>query len=289
MPSSTSTVANFGRAGQHPFFVHSSGDAHISSTIRRTRRWEPVTSQIVSALLRPGDGVLDVGANIGWYSVLASRLVGPDGVVIAIEPDPENYEVLRSNTSMFEQVVPLPCALAERVGTLQLTKSKVNLGDHRLAAVHQGDDVNARPSIEVAVSTIDDLIENGTLSLDRLRVAKFDTQGAETLIFRGAQRMQAELSPRCALVVEFAPNLLRHHGGEHVDEFLRVLSRFDRPLLMVRKRTLKPTTVKQLADIARKCAPFGDELAVDVLVAPTDRTDLRRVRSAVRHVFFASR
>jgi FkbM family methyltransferase len=289
VPLTSSTIADFGRSGQHPFLVHSTGDVHISSTIIRTRRWEPVTSQIVSTLLGPGDGFLDVGANIGWYAVLAARLVGRTGSVVAAEPDPANYEVLRSNTTRFEQVTALPLALASHSGTMRLTKSMVNFGDHRLSAVNQGAEVSARPVIDVPVSTIDALIENGTVKLDALRVVKVDTQGAETLIFRGGKRLQADLPLRCALVVEFAPNLLRHHGQDHINELLGVLTHFDRPLYMVRKRTLKRTTFTELADIARKCAPLGDELAVDVLVPPADVADVRRIRSAVRKVFFYSR
>ncbi len=287
------TQAKFGAVGTRSFTVHGSSDIHISKTIVRTGTWEPMTTAIVSALLRPGDGFLDIGANIGWYSTLAAHLVGPNGRVIAIEPDPHNYELLVTNSKGLVPVSALNIALADRSGTMLLTRSPDNLGDHRLAAINQLADVDARSTIEVRVDTLDHLISEERLPLDRLRIAKLDTQGAETLIFRGARRLLADLPVSCALVVEFAPNLLRRHdetgADEHVSELLSVLQSMERPLYLVRKRTLKITTVKELSSIAEKCRHLGDELAVDVFVAPESPSDLAAVRKAVRRVMFSAR
>jgi FkbM family methyltransferase len=248
-----------------------------------------MTTRIVSTLVATGDVVIDVGANIGWYSVLAARLVGATGAVIAIEPDPTNFELLTHNTSEFTQVAALPLALADRAGSLQLTQSASNLGDHRLAAPHQGAAVNTRQKISVDVSTLDDLIAQQAVQIELLRLIKLDTQGAETLIFRGANGLLNQLPNRCALVVELAPNLLRHHGPEHVEELIALMERIGRPLFMVRKRTLKRTNAAQLRTIARKCEGLGDEIAIDVLIPPASSGEQQRLRRAARKEMFTRR
>jgi len=69
----------------------------IQATIIHFRAWEPTTSAILSRLVEPGDLVVDVGANIGYYSLLFAKLVGPDGHVIAIEALPKLAQVLALN------------------------------------------------------------------------------------------------------------------------------------------------------------------------------------------------
>ena len=59
--------------GSFPFFVHKSPDIFISTRIRKTGLWEPFESRVLLALLQSGDQVIDVGANIGWYTVNAAR------------------------------------------------------------------------------------------------------------------------------------------------------------------------------------------------------------------------
>ena len=62
--------------------------------------WEPEMTAYVEATLRPGGVFIDVGANIGYYSMLASRLVGPSGSVVAIEPSPTNFSELKRNIAL---------------------------------------------------------------------------------------------------------------------------------------------------------------------------------------------
>ena len=71
----------------------------IQATIIHFRVWEPNASQILSRLVRPGDVVVDVGANIGYYSLLFSKLVGPAGEVIAIEALPKLAQILSHNVN----------------------------------------------------------------------------------------------------------------------------------------------------------------------------------------------
>ena len=78
-------------------FTHSEQDLFVSRRIREEGFWEPHETSLILELLQPGDTFLDVGANIGYFSILAAAAVGDAGHVIAYEPDPENYRLLQTN------------------------------------------------------------------------------------------------------------------------------------------------------------------------------------------------
>ena len=62
--------------------------------------WEPDITRWVAGRLRPGDGFVDVGANVGYYALLASKLVGAEGCVVAVEPLPESFVALKANLAL---------------------------------------------------------------------------------------------------------------------------------------------------------------------------------------------
>jgi FkbM family methyltransferase len=230
-------------------------------------------------MLRPGDGVLDIGANIGWYAAVLGRAVGPAGYVHAFEPDPINGAVLRHNVDIdaLRHVGVHPVALADRSGTMELTLSAANLGDHRLSSGF----ATSRETRTVDVVRLDDLIEQDQIDLSRLRVIKVDTQGAENMIMRGAPKLFANLPAQTAVLIEFAPNLLAAHGPAEIESFIDTVTALRRPLWMLRRASIAKTNSHRLRQLATKLGSLGDEWAVDVLVtpaAPADRRALQRYR-----------
>ncbi len=97
-------------------------DRVMTEYILRFGEWERAETATIRSLLRPGDTFIDVGANFGWYTVIASDVVGNDGRVIAFEPAPAALALLRHNIQAngCENVTLEPEALSDRVGTLQL-------------------------------------------------------------------------------------------------------------------------------------------------------------------------
>ena len=59
--------------------------------------WEPIEASFIRGRLKPGMTLLDIGANVGYFSILGARAVGPSGTVVAIEPEPANYALLCAN------------------------------------------------------------------------------------------------------------------------------------------------------------------------------------------------
>jgi hypothetical protein len=112
--------------------------------------YEPYLTKLVMDLIRPGDVVVDVGAMIGYYTVIFARLVGADGTVYAFEPDPENFAILEENVSLngYSHVRLERAAVSDRAGTGRLYLNTSNRGDHRIF-----DSSDGRPSIDVACTS----------------------------------------------------------------------------------------------------------------------------------------
>jgi FkbM family methyltransferase len=166
---------------------------------------EPVISAwIVEHLrLRSGDVVLDVGANIGWYSVLCDRMAEPGVAIFAFEPDPENAALLRrnidSNHAARVQVITSAVSDSEREATLHRFGGG-NRGQHTLLPLYSGDD------IQVKTTTLDHFWSRAGLGTRRLRLLKIDIEGHEAAAMRGG----AAVLGRCELLLmEYSPRFLR--------------------------------------------------------------------------------
>jgi|GEM_PF-478783 len=182
-----------------PFEIHRAGDEFISTQLEETGSWEPLETDVVRRLCQPGDFVLDIGSNIGWYSVIASKVIGRTGRLVAFEPDPDNFAILSRNIERIldgAQASLHHAAVSDTEGTLKLFLSAGNRGDHRIF-----DDGTQRDSIEVQTLTLDVLLAGEHRLPD---LVKSDTQGSEARILRGAGATLAR-GWRPVFVIEFWP------------------------------------------------------------------------------------
>ena len=177
--------------------VHSGIDRYISADIARDRVWEPFETAVFRKLCAEGDFIVDIGANIGWYSLVASRCVGTTGLVVAAEPDFDNHALLMRNLAAngATNVTARRTAIGGRSGSATFYRSPENMGDHRLF-----DGGESRESSEVEVVTLAELL-NATSRTPRL--IKSDTQGSEWSIVCGAG--DDAFGPECAWLIEFWP------------------------------------------------------------------------------------
>jgi FkbM family methyltransferase len=178
--------------------------------------YEPFETELLKQHVRRGDVVLDVGANIGYYSLLFARLVGPEGKVFAFEPDPTNFGLLTRNVRRngYANVVAVPAAVGDRTGKLRLYLCEDNRGDHRTY-----DSGDGRPSVEVDVVRLDDYLKD----FERpVAFVKMDVQGSEPAALAGMDGLLRR-NPRLKLATEFWPFGL-HRSGSSAEGFLRALA-----------------------------------------------------------------
>lgn len=155
-------------------------------------------------LVRPGQVVYDIGANVGFFTLLAAQLVGPAGKVIAVEPLPRNLDLLRRHLAMnrIDNVVVVPSAAGDAPGTASFEVApSPSMG--RLGTAGQ---------LEVAVTTIDALVAAGEAPPPAL--VKMDIEGGESRALAGAAQTLARRHPIL---------LLSTHGEQQNDACRRTL------------------------------------------------------------------
>ena len=259
-----------------PFLLHDGQDRFISQRIRKRGSWEPFETRVMLSLLHPGDVVVDIGANIGWYTITLALQIGGSGRIFAFEPEPDNADLLEQNVALnrLSNVKVFRCALSDTPGTLTLVKSITNMGDHRLSS----QPANPALQVDVPVETLDRLVAIGAVDLTSVRIIKIDTQGAEVLVLRGARDALVNLSFDCAVFVEFSPNLLRHHGIDFPRQFLDVLNGLARDMFMInaRYRTLHRIGPSELDDFSASCMGGSDDVGIDLILAPRNDKSIQR-------------
>lgn len=204
--------------------------------------WNEIESVVwCRRLIRPGMRVLDVGAHIGYYTSLFSRLVGEKGAVYAFEPHPENFAVLTRNARR-GNVRRFNLAVGDRSGhvTLHLSPGSSN---HSLMPGY----TESRGTLQVECAVLDDLFAAG--ELPPVDFVKIDVEGGELAALNGMERLLAA-SPRAALLVELNPRALECGGtsAEGLLERLRGLG-FD-PRIVLPDGGLAPTEGKDWSGFA---------------------------------------
>jgi FkbM family methyltransferase len=177
-----------------------------------TRHWDPVTTRVFKHVVKEGDTVLDLGANLGYYTLLAARLVGTGGRVVAFEPEPRNFRYLVENIHLnnYSQVEAHQMAVSDAGGSTVLYLDEEDSGGHSLRKA--AGCVAGVVSVQVDCVALDDFMAQG----DRVDVVKMDVEGYEPRALRGMQQLVAE-NARMVLLIEFFPRLIREAGSSPED------------------------------------------------------------------------
>lgn len=182
--------------------------AYKSRADQQERAW-------IRRFITPGDVIVDIGANVGVYSVFFAELVGAQGCVFGFEPDPQNFARLKKTTARHPRVFPTEAAVGDETGSIQLFQSKGLNFDHRTYS--NPDD---KHSVNVAITRLDDV---ASLQEQPIRLIKIDVQGFEMSVLRGAQQTLAR-NPAAKILLEYYPWGLSASGSSPA-EFIAMLNR----------------------------------------------------------------
>ncbi len=169
--------------------------------------YEPFSTEVVKQRVEHGQVAVDVGANIGYYTLLLSDLVGTTGKVFAFEPDLGNFSILKGNLDANHclNVIPEQEALSDETGNGKLYLNRENRGDHRIFASEK-----KQKSVAVRTVCLDDYLERFQQRID---FVKIDVQGAEYRVLRGMEKTLRR-SPNVKILMEYWPYALRAAGAE---------------------------------------------------------------------------
>jgi FkbM family methyltransferase len=161
------------------------------------RKFRPAHADVLRAVMQPGDQVLDIGANIGWYTHTFSNLVGPEGRVFSVEPVPPTFELLTycvrrlglRNVELFNY------AMSDQPGSATMEVPRYSEGGENFYAariVGPAPSEAALRTFTVPIASIDELLGP---RLTRLTFVKCDVEGHELRVLRGARATLARSHP----------------------------------------------------------------------------------------------
>lgn len=206
---------------------------------------------LLCSFARPGDPAMDVGANIGLYTLHMSRAVGPEGMVLAVEPDPENVHLLRRNIRVNDcrNVRLAQVALGERNDDVELYRVEHHRGNLSLADL-QGTGSSVRVRLRVG----SELLEEFGM---RPRLVKIDVEGYEPQVYAGLG-----YAPD-VLMVECVPSQWKAFGADPLAFLTRLeADGYSLSLVDPMKGWVWPAGPQRVVDFARRSERVHNVLAL---------------------------
>ena len=173
-------------------------------------------TEIVKNEIKPNDVVLDVGAHIGYFTLLFAKLVGPEGKVFSFEPEPKNFELLTKNIEInnYENVITESKIVSDKNKTCTLYTFETSSGANRIYKPNEN--INVKP-IEVDSISLDEYFKNSEF-LKRIKFVKIDVEGAELLVLKSMKSI-FQNNNNIKLLLEFNPKFLLEIGSKSSDFF----------------------------------------------------------------------
>ncbi len=172
-------------------------------------------TQIIREQIKEGDIVIDVGANIGYYTLIFAQLVGKTGKVFAFEPEPKNFEILKKNIEInnYDNVTAEQKIISDKCEKMKLFVSDSGIVGHRIQKMG-----NFENFIEVESVTLDDYMKK--LNLDKkVDFIKIDVEGAEPKVLDGAKTILKE-NVKLKIFTEFNREVIKKYDSDPEDMLL---------------------------------------------------------------------
>lgn len=188
--------------------------------------YEKETTALCRNIIKPGMKVIDVGAHVGYYSILFSKLVGVNGKVLSFEPSKKNFELLKKNTKRLKNVEVFSLAVSDKVGNIDFYEGD-KTGSHSIfpaefRKIHK----------KVSSITLDSFIAANPNRPPKIDLIKIDIEGGEPYAIAGMKDL-VQLNKNIALILEFCPKNL-NFSNIAPDEFLESLHRLGFQIFIIR-------------------------------------------------------
>lgn len=183
---------------------------------------EELETSFVKSVLKDGDYALDIGANIGYYTLLFAKIAGNHGKVFAFEPEPSNYGILKKNVILnnYKNVILKNTAVSNKNGQTKLFLSKGRSDKHR---IFQSKRVSTK-FIMVDTVKLDDFATEHNI-VEKISFVKIDVEGAEFDVLLGMKNI-INKNQKINLILEFYPSNIKE-AGSNPKELLNLLQYYN--------------------------------------------------------------
>ena len=197
--------------------------------------------------------MLDIGAHIGFYSLLARNIIGPEGKVFSFEASKDNASLIdmsiRENS--FENIIVINTAISDTVGDGFLYVSPYYNSEHSLFGYHYSSGKNSTQQISIKMETVDNFLENRIHNLNT-DVIKMDIEGSESNALKGMTKT-INHNEEIVLITEFWPQGFKNSDSDPKD-FLENLESFGFKISHIdeHRNELYPVTTNDVLKIAQE-------------------------------------
>lgn len=203
--------------------------------------YEIEQTNLIKKLVKEGDYVLDIGANIGYYALILAKKVGVKGKVFCFEPDKTNFSILSQNVknnNYSDRVVLFNDAVSDSNENIKLYISETNRGDHR---IYSSDENRNYIEITALIPDEEPLLQNVKISF-----IKIDIQGSEMIALGGMKKLIIKNRP--IVISEFWPKGIKM-SGKSPDDYLNFYLKNNYSMQLLLKDGLKKVNLKELQEI----------------------------------------
>ncbi len=244
----------------------SPSDTAVGLTIYKTKNYEPHVAKAITEKLKPGMVFVDIGANIGYFSLLAAKLIGPNGRVLAFEPYQYNVKLLYLNARIngFENIEIFPCALADKRSLFAYD----NMASNGVISELNADLDTLLSTTLVSSVAIDEALQD----VNRMDIIKIDVEGAEYLALSGGRRLLKKHRP--IIFSEFAPPSLQVVSKVSAEIYLQLLLVDDNYHISVLHTGGESIDCKRDIDQIIKCFEDAASDHIDLVAYPVDSLNI---------------
>ena len=226
---------------EHTIFLNPNDKVCIE-TYADVDSYDPGSTAILKKLLKKDMNVINIGANIGYFTLLAAREVGPQGKIFAFEPFPKTVELLQKNVDVngYSNVDVVPMAVSDKTGT-----AKLSVGGSSLHNVISSRIITEMSLITVPQTSVDDFMSQKELSINFVII---DAEGSEPFILNGMAKT-IEKNLNMVIMIEYNPFTLEL-AGSTIENFMNVIANYGFMMYLINEVTLKitPITMESLKE-----------------------------------------
>lgn len=208
--------------------------------------------ELLKKHIKPGDTVLDIGANIGFYATILSDIVGEKGKIHCFEPDTTNFNHLKKTTVSYKNIIINNKAVGPKTEKLKIYTSKELNVDHRTYKPEEYDQ-----EIEIDAVSIDDYLKGAKVDF-----IKMDIQGFEMEAMKGMKETLKN-NPNVKMISEFWPYGLKKAGSSLRDYFV-LLKELNFNVEILKENKLEILNLETVL----KLEPLGEEHYFNIFISP---------------------
>jgi len=205
------------------------------------KSYEEFETKLVKKIIKEGDVVIDIGGNIGYFTLIFAKLVGENGQVFVFEPEPNSYKILKKNVEIngYNNVKLINKAVSNEPKKVKLYLDDSNLGGHSLA------NRNNKKSIEIDAIKLDEFLG----SKGKINFIKMDVEGAEIEAIKGMSDLLKKMDD-LKMLIEFNPKMLKGFGVT-TEEYFNELTKHKFKIYDLDNKNERLIQIKSYHDLAK--------------------------------------